>query len=165
MSRCLSPRLMHLLVLSLLLLLCPRAGAALLTYNFTLDGLQESSPNASPATGSAVVNFDTTTLALDWNISFTGLTAPMTAAHFHGPAALGVPAAVQVPISGLSSPLIGSTTINSTQAADLQAGLWYVNIHTSNFPAGEIRGQVVPEPAAFAALLLASPVLLLRRRR
>jgi hypothetical protein len=28
--------------------------------------------------------------------------------------------------------------------ADLQAGKWYLNIHTAKFPNGEIRGQVEP---------------------
>ena len=42
------------------------------------------------------------------------------------------------------------------QAADLLAGLWYINIHTAAFPGGEIRGQVrqvtstVPEPGTLA---------------
>ena len=51
-----------------------------------------------------------------------------------------------------TSPSIGSTTISGTQSADLLAGLWHINIHTTTFSGGEIRGQVqlsaVPIPAA-----------------
>jgi hypothetical protein len=50
-----------------------------------------------------------------------------------------------VPIAGAGapSPLTGVATINQTQAADLLAGRWYINLHTPNNPGGEIRGQVV----------------------
>lgn len=45
------------------------------------------------------------------------------------------------------------------QEADLRANLWYINIHTVDYPNGEIRGQLleIPEPehyAAFAGLAL-----------
>ena len=50
------------------------------------------------------------------------------------------------------------------QQAQLATGQWYVNIHSSTFPGGEIRGQIylTPEPTS-AILLLGSSVWLLAR--
>jgi hypothetical protein len=44
-------------------------------------------------------------------------------------------------ISPVTSPLQGSATLTDAQAADLQAGRWYVNIHTAANPGGEVRGR------------------------
>jgi hypothetical protein len=79
----------------LLALLFPlHAGAT--TYNLvaSLDGLQETPPVATPATGSATITYDHVTNQLDWTISFSGLIGTITNAHFHGPGAPGVPAGV-----------------------------------------------------------------------
>jgi hypothetical protein len=76
---------------------------------------------------------------------------------------------VQVDIGAISggvvSPMIGNTVINDTQEADLLAGLWYVNIHSSVFPGGEIRGQVVPEPTTICLLGLGGLLLSRSRKR
>jgi len=58
-------------------------------------------------------------------------------------------------------------TINGTQASNLLAGLWYINVHTSVFNGGEIRGQVVPEPASLVMLVIGTAALVgfTRRRR
>jgi len=37
----------------------------------------------------------------------------------------------------------GEATLTDAQAADLQSGKWYFNIHTAAHPGGEIRGQVM----------------------
>ena len=92
-------------------------------------------------TGVGTLTFDTVTNDLNWNVSHSGLSAAVTAAHFHGPALPNQNAGVEVDI-GISSPSIGSTVLTPGQAADLLAGLWYINIHSTNFPAGEIRDQV-----------------------
>jgi hypothetical protein len=42
-----------------------------------------------------------------------------------------------------ASPANGTATLTDAQAADLQGGLWYINIHTNANRGGEIRGQVV----------------------
>jgi hypothetical protein len=43
----------------------------------------------------------------------------------------------------MDSPLVGTASLNDGQIGDLRAGLWYINVHTAKYPAGEIRGQVV----------------------
>ena len=77
-------------------------------------------------------------------ISYTALTAPEVAAHFHSPAAIGVAVG---PTFGIpfGSPKTGCVgTLSDQQADDLEDGLFYINIHSTTFPAGEIRGQVLP---------------------
>ena len=110
-----------------------------------LSGAQEVPPAATSARGSGAMTYNAATKQLNWNISYTGLSGPATAAHFHGPAATGANAGVAVPIggAGMSSPASGSATLTDVQAADLLAGRWYVNIHTAANPGGEIRGQVM----------------------
>ena len=70
-----------------------------------------------------------------------------TDAHIHGPAATGSNAAVLFPL-----PLgqLSDFEINLTpqQVTDLKNGLHYVNVHTSMFPNGEIRGQFQSSPSA-----------------
>jgi hypothetical protein len=146
------------------------------TYSLfaTLDGSQEVPANASLGTGTGSMTYDDVTKLLSWDISFSGLSAGATASHFHGPAAPGVSAGVQIPISlgnssGMTSGnLIGTATLASTQEADLLSNLWYINIHTSLFPGGEIRGQVQVVPLPAAVWLLGSGLLglagLMRRR-
>lgn len=161
---------------SVLLMIAGWSQAAVISLHATLDGSQEVPPNASPGTGTGSMTYDDVTNQLSWNISFSGLTAGTTVAHFHGPAAPGVNASpvVTIPLGAslgmTSGTLIGTATLaNETQESQLLSNLWYINIHTSNFTGGEIRGQVqvVPIPAAvwlFGSGLLGL-VALLRRRK
>ena len=110
----------------------------------TLDGKAEVPPNASTGTGTADIDYDAATKKMTWKVTYSGLSGPATAAHFHGPAAAGANAGVKVPITNpATSPVEGSATLNDEQAADLMAGKYYVNIHTAANPGGEIRGQVM----------------------
>jgi CHRD domain-containing protein len=109
----------------------------------TLDGKAEVPPNTSAATGTADIDYDAATKKLSWKVTYSGLSGPATAGHFHGPAEAGKNAGVAVPITNIAtSPVEGSATLTDAQAADLAAGKYYVNIHTAANPGGEIRGQV-----------------------
>ena len=108
----------------------------------TLDGKSEVPPNASTGTGTADIDYDAATKKLSWKLTYSGLSGPATAAHFHGPAAAGANAGVAVAIPNTASGSEGSATLTDAQAADLVAGKYYVNVHTEANKGGEIRGQV-----------------------
>jgi len=142
------------------LLLSAGVQAAVVNWTGSLDAAQEVPSNASPGTGSAFGTLDDATGLLGWNISWSGLSGQAVAMHFHGPAGPGVNTGVQVnigSISGLISASIGFAVISASQMNDFLDDKWYINIHTSSFPGGEIRGQVitVPEPSTLALLGLA----------
>lgn len=109
----------------------------------TLDGKSEVPPNASAGTGTADIDYDAATKKLSWKLTYSGLSGPATAAHFHGPAEAGKNAGVALAIpSATTSPVEGNATLTDAQAADLTAGKYYINVHTAANPGGEIRGQV-----------------------
>ena len=109
----------------------------------TLDGKSEVPANASAGTGTADLDYDAASKKLTWKLTYSGLSGPATAAHFHGPTEAGKNAGVAVAIpNATSSPVEGSATLTDAQAADLLAGKYYVNVHTAANPGGEIRGQV-----------------------
>jgi hypothetical protein len=118
------------------------ALAEMVKYKATLDGSQQSPPVTTKGKGSATLTFDTVKKTLSWNVKYSGLSGPATAAHIHGPAAMGENAAPVIPFKKLKSPIKGSETLTDAQAADLEAGKYYVNIHTAAHKDGEIRGQI-----------------------
>jgi len=113
----------------------------------TIDGKAQVPPNTSAAKGTADIDYDAASKKLSWKLSYSGLSGPATAAHFHGPAEAGKNASPAIWISekgqSFSSPFKGSATLTDAQADDLQKGMWYANVHTAANPGGEIRGQVV----------------------
>src|SRR6201995_757592 len=112
-------------------------------FKATLDGKTEVPATTSTGTGTADIDYDAASKKLTWKLTYSGLSGPATAAHFHGPAEPGKNAGVAVAIpNATSSPVEGSATLTDAQAADLAAGKYYVNIHTAANPGGEIRGQV-----------------------
>lgn len=125
-----------------LLLLAP-AFAETIRLGATLSGAQETPPNDSKGTGTLTGTYDTTTKKLSWSVSYSGLSGPAIAAHFHGPAPEGKAAGIEVPAPHAEqNPIQGSAVLTDQQAHDLLSGMVYFNIHTDAHKPGEIRGQV-----------------------
>ncbi len=159
-------------------------------FTVTLDPAQDGNSALLPGHGSGTLTLDTTLDTLTFNnITFSGLSAPATAGHIHGPAPPGMTAGVLYTL-GQAAGMGGFFTLGSTsgsingtlqlvtlgtltvptQISQLENGLWYINIHDlPSFGGGEIRGQILPVPEPSALPLLGIGVcglwLLLRRRR
>ncbi|MCS4509004.1 CHRD domain-containing protein [Xylophilus ampelinus] len=122
---------------------CTTVTSNTATLTARLSGDQEVPPVQTLGQGTAQIWYNKQTNGLRWKVVYSGLSSPATAAHFHGPAAIGANAGVVVPFKGpLSGTEEGEVVITPAQGEELLSGLWYVNVHTSNHPAGEIRGQV-----------------------
>lgn len=116
-------------------------------FTAQLSGASEVPPTTSAATGTLEASLDKDTNTLSWTVTYSGLSSPLTAGHFHGPAMPGQNAGVVVPLGGnLTSPIKGQARLTAAKIADLMAGMWYVNLHTDTNPNGEIRGQVNVNP-------------------
>jgi hypothetical protein len=113
-------------------------------YEAALSGAQEVPPNTSGARGMAEIQLNANTNELTYKVTYSGLSGPATGGHIHGPAGPGANAGVVVPFTGNlnAQPVEGKATITQAMYGDLAAGLWYVNIHSAQFPGGEIRGQL-----------------------
>ena len=109
-------------------------------FTATLNGAQETPPNNSAATGRATLLLSPDEKTGRVSVTFNSLSSTQTDAHIHGPAAPGVsaPPIFPLPLGQISDFQIALTP---SQVQDLKNGLFYVNVHSSNFPAGEIRGQ------------------------
>jgi len=114
-------------------------------YKAELSGASEVPPTTSKGKGSIEATYDSASKTLTWSGSYAELTGPATAAHFHGPAALGTNAGVLVPVDASASPFKGSATLTPEQAQAFADGKVYFNIHTAANKPGEIRGQLSQE--------------------
>jgi hypothetical protein len=167
----------------------PAARADLIFQAALLPG-NEVPPHSTPGVGFSTVTLHSDNITLDVNETFSGLSAPASAAHIHCCAPIGTNAGVALPFTGFPAATSGTyiqtfnlttdllpafvTANGGTGAAaavvfvnGLETGNTYANIHNTPFPGGEIRGQLEPAPEP-ATLTLAGAcllgILLLRRR-
>ena len=123
------------------------------TFTAYLTGAQEVPPVATSATGYARFFVNEAAGTCSFVVVFSGLTSAQTAAHIHAPAAIGVNAGVAIglgTVGGTSGTISGTCTITPTQLSQIRQHLGYVNVHSSNFPGGELRGQLgIPRPVDY----------------
>ena len=126
-----------------MLMLSVMVKAEIFTAN--LSSAQEVPTNASTATGFARIVVNESTGVLTFTVVFNGLAGTQNNCHIHAPAAIGVSTGVAINfgvVGGTSGTITGTTTITPTQLSQLRAHLGYVNVHSTAFPGGEIRGQL-----------------------
>lgn len=100
---------------------------------------------ATPSLGSGHIDmmFNRETSVLRWKTTWGGLQGAITGVQFHGPAPVGQTApAVMIWPGPFGATYEGRATLNAQHASELLQGLWYVNVQTSAYPQGEIRGQL-----------------------
>ena len=117
------------------------------TFSMTMTGAQEVPANTSAGTANVTVILNRNTGAVTVTGTFSGLTSNATAAHIHGPAPVGMNAAILVPLtvpSAMSGSVTGTGTMDTTQMNDMLGGQTYVNIHSVDLPDGELRAQITP---------------------
>lgn len=111
------------------------------TYNATLKGTSEVPANASAAIGLATLTYNPNTKL--FTIVVTHDLVAVTGGHIHK-GATGINGEVVFPFLTTTSPITyTSVALTASQLSDLNAGLYYVNLHTASFPDGEIRGQIL----------------------
>ncbi len=141
-----------------------RLQAAIYSFQSSLDPVQAGVPGTGGGFATLTLD-DVSGLVTLTSGSFSNLSSTTTAAHIHGLAAPGVGAGVliglTIPLGATSGTISGSGTLNAAGIAGMLNGLTYVNIHTSTFGGGEIRGQnlLVPEPGSFALAGLGGLIL------
>ncbi len=117
------------------------AHAEMLKFHADMVASEETPPVDSKGKGTADFTVDTDTKKISWVVKSEGLTGDVTAAHIHGPAAVGEKAPPEIDMS--KAIMEGNADITDAQLADIKAGKTYVNLHTAKFPDGEIRGQLM----------------------
>ena len=166
------------ILIGVVLLLAPLQSINAATVSFILDGnagLGLLPGNENPGIGGGGtggigpggISYDTDTNVLSVDIrwgsgnGFTDLSGPVTVSHIHGftdpaPAGFSQNRGVQYTlhtlpgfnVSATNGGFVGTVNILETDEAALLEGRAYINVHTAANPGGEIRGQLVPIPAA-----------------
>jgi hypothetical protein len=164
------------------------AQAVPITFIAHLSGAAELPANSSPGTGTATAIYNDSSRELTLDVTFSGLLEPTTVAHIHAPVTVpfgtsgvavtpgtlpdfpaGVTSGTYSRVLDLSNAAVyqatfftasGGTTAGAEASliASMMSSRAYFNIHSSLYPAGEIRGffapVAVPEPGALSLLLI-----------
>jgi len=139
------------------------------TYKANLSGANER-PNATTSTGTGtwIGTLNTQTNVLTYTLNYTGLSTNSTASHIHAqsdattnanvvlnfqsfagattaftPGSTSGSAAGTINLSG--GTVTGFTITGDSLKKAMDAGMAYVNVHTTANPGGEIRGQIVKQ--------------------
>jgi hypothetical protein len=128
---------------SVAVLFAGTVSAATVKFHADLTAGAEVPPSTSTGSGEATVTLDTVTHEITYDVTFKGFASQVVAGHIHGPAKPGANAGVVVAFpKEPTSPIHGTAKLTDEEEAQLQAGMYYVNLHSKNNPSGAVRGQL-----------------------
>ena len=114
----------------------------------TLNGASEKPTSTnSAATGNFTGSVNESTGVLSYTVTYAGpFTSSLTMGHIHRITnATALTGGVEFPFTSLTSPISGTAQLaNKNRLDSLKNGFYYVNLHTNNYPNGEIRGDIKP---------------------
>lgn len=121
----------------------------ILTATLPIEGSQEVPARATSGNGSMDLVYNRELRTLSYTVRWNSLTGPVTIAHIHGTAARGTNAGILQDWSASITKAVAGTYTGTVlidgvvfNEEDLLLGRYYVNIHTTANPGGEIRGQI-----------------------
>ncbi|MCU1264699.1 MAG: hypothetical protein JWM21_1017 [Acidobacteria bacterium] len=114
-------------------------------FGASFGGAEETPPNASVASGQGYVLLNGAETSANVSLQFSNLSSAETGAHIHA-APSATPGPIIFPLPTTNPVTDFQIAPTPQQVADLKAGLHYMNIHSANFPNGEIRGQLLWNP-------------------
>lgn len=117
-----------------------------MAFHAMLDGMQEVPMVDTDATGLAAFNLSKTGMKVTYFVVVEGLTGDIVGAHLHT-GMMGENGPVVVDLTASVNDNVISGSFDPTEFAglldDMNAGNVYINVHTAEFPNGEIRGQLM----------------------
>jgi hypothetical protein len=148
------------LIAAAVLLAAPIAARAqVIEFRASLTAAQEVPVTTSTATGSAIVLYDLRANTFDLFVSASGFTNTLADAHIHeGAAGVVAPALIHFPVGSFvrTGNNLSATFLRQAYTGDrlkfLQNGA-YVNLHSPQFPGGEIRGQLIAQPKRLVSVI------------
>ena len=134
--------------------------AQIVEFRATINAAQETTSSTSTGTGFAVMLYDVATNKFDLSITISGLANTLTASHIHE-AALAVAGPVVTNLGSETVYMRSGTSLTATftnmthngTALTLLTNGAYLNFHSSAYPGGEIRGQLIAQPKRLVAVL------------
>lgn len=120
------------------------AESAIITVDVTAVGAQENPPVSGPGYAITRFSFNTDTKRLDYQVTVNGISEGfVTASHIHrGAAGTNGPIVHNLSLVPFTQ-IAGSVTLSDADVRDLEAGLLYVNVHSTTNPGGFARGQII----------------------
>ena len=134
------------------------AEAAIVTVDVTAVGAQENPPVSGPGYAIARFTFDSDTKRLTYQVTVNGISEGfVTAAHIHR-GAIGVNGPIVHNLSLVPfTQIAGTITLSDADVRDLEAGNFYLNVHSTTNPGGFARGQINLPKAAAPAPAISPP--------
>jgi hypothetical protein len=120
-----------------------RSGPPIYFYA-DMNADEESAVTESPGTARADFVLERSTLELSWKLTYSNTNSAATGIHIHGPQTPGGEAGVIVDLApeGMTNPVEGSAILTEGTMIYMVQDRLYVNLHTTTYPAGELRGHI-----------------------